>query len=79
MTESQFTAWLLFLLPVLCCFGNQNFTFNQALMIAVVVFLVLPLPLLIIAENEFIKDCKKGYSNWEESIFPQKIYRRWYK
>lgn len=75
MSEDQFIAWLLFASPVLFCFSNSAMSFQQQLMLALVVS-VLPIGLLFVAENEFIKDCKKGYTDWEESIFPQYFYKR---
>ena len=77
MTESQFCAWLLFAIPVLACFGNKGFSFNESLIVAIVFFLSFPLPLFIMAEREFIKNCKKGYTDWEESVLPQFIYKKY--
>lgn len=74
MTEDQFCAWLLFALPVLLCFTSSAMSFQQQLIFALVIS-ILPIGLLFVAENEFIKDCKKGYIDWEESIFPQWFYK----
>lgn len=75
MSENQFCAWLLFALPVLLCFSNSAMSFQQQLMSALVIS-ILPIGLLFVAENEFIKGCKKGYTDWEDSIFPQWFYKR---
>ena len=76
MTENQFFAWLLFALPVLACFGNPTLSFQNQIILALFVS-ILPIGLFFLAENEFIKDCKKGYTNWSESILPQIFYRRY--
>ena len=76
MTENQFSAWLLFALPVLACFGNSTLSFQNQIIFALFVS-IFPIVLFFIAEKEFIKDCKKGYKNWEESILPQIFYRRY--
>ena len=76
MTENQFSAWLLFVLPVLACFGNPTVSFQNQIILALFVS-IFPIVLFFIAEKEFIKDCKKGYKNWEESILPQIFYRRY--
>ena len=76
MNENQFSAWLLFALPVLVCFGNPTLSFQNQIILALVVS-IFPIVLFFIAEKEFIKDCKKGYKNWEESILPQIFYRRY--
>lgn len=76
MTENQFSAWLLCVLPVLACFGNPTLSFQNQVILVLVVS-IYPIVLFFIAENEFIKDCKKGYNKWEESIFPIRMYKRW--
>ena len=76
MTEDQFFAWLLFALPVLLCFGKPTVSFQNQIILALFVS-IFPIGLFFIAEKEFIKDCKKGYKNWEESILPQIFYRRY--
>ena len=76
MTENQFSAWLLFVLPVLACFGNPTLSFQNQIIFALFVS-ILPIGLFFLAENEFIKDCKKGYTDWSESILPQIFYRRY--
>lgn len=76
MTENQFYAWLLFALPVLVCFSNPQVPFQYQLMLALIVS-ILPIGLFFLGENEFIKDCKKGYTDWSESILPQRIYKRY--
>ena len=75
MTEDQFCTWILFALPVLTCFCNESLSFQYQLILALLILLVWDLPLLIIAEKAFIKDCKIGYKDWEDSIFPQWIYK----
>lgn len=75
MTENQFYAWLLFVFPILFCFNNKiPFEYQIVLVIVISIYSLL---LFVIAENEFIKDCKKGYKNWEESILPHTFYRRY--
>lgn len=75
MTENQFYAWLLFASPILICFDNKiPFEHQIVLVVFMSIYLLL---LFVIAENEFIKDCKKGYKNWEESILPRIFYRRY--
>lgn len=78
MTEDQFCAWLFFALPVLACFSNQTLPFQNQIIFALCVS-IMPIGLFFVAENEFIKDCKKGYKNWEESIFPIRMYKRYYE
>lgn len=34
-----------------------------------------PIVATIIVEYYFIKDCKRGFRNWEDSIFPQSFYK----
>lgn len=77
MTENQFSAWVLFVFPVLACFGNSTLSFQNQIILALFVS-ILSIVLFFIAEKEFIKDCKKGYKTWEESIFPIRMYKRWY-
>ena len=77
MTENQFCAWLLFALPILACFGNSTLSFQNQIIFALFVS-IYPIVLFFIAEKEFIKDCKKGYKNWEESIFPIRMYKRYF-
>ena len=74
MRESQFYAWLLFLAPILACFGNSTLLFQQQVLIALV-YSIFPIVLFFVAEREFIKDCKKGYCTFEDSILPQFLYR----
>ena len=75
MTEDQFYAWLLFACPVLICFCHPTMSLQERFIAALVVS-IFPIILFIIAENEFIKNCKKGYTDWEESIFPQRFYKK---
>ena len=75
MTEDQFCAWLLVAFPVLACFFNTAMSLQERFIAALVVS-IFPIMLFIIAENEFIKDCKKGYTDWEESILPQWFYKK---
>lgn len=76
MIENQFYAWLLFVSPILFCFDNKiPFEYQIVLVVFMSIYLLL---LFVIAENEFIKDCKKGYKNWEESILPIRMYKRYY-
>ncbi len=76
MTESQFTAWLLFVAPILACFGNPTASFQQQVLIASI-YSVFPIVLFFYGEREFIKNCKKGYCTFEDSIFPQFLYKRY--
>lgn len=75
MTENQFHAWLLFAFPVLIVFCNTAMSLQQRFITALVVS-IFPIVLFFLAENEFIKNCKKGYTNWEESVFPQRFYKK---
>ena len=75
MTEDQFLAWLLFAFPVLVCFCNTTMSLQERFIAALVVS-IFPIMLFIIAEKEFIKGCKEGYTDWEESIFPQWFYKK---
>lgn len=75
MTEDQFVPWLLFAFPVLACFFNTAMSLQERFIAALVVSFF-PIMLFIIAEQEFIKDCKRGYTDWEESIFPQWFYKK---
>ena len=75
MTENQFLPWLLFAFPVLLCFCNTAMSLQERFIAALVVS-IFPIMLFIIAENEFIKDCKKGYNDWEESVLPQWFYKK---
>lgn len=71
MTENQFMAWLLFALPLLIFFTKP---FDMEILIGFLAFSILPIGLFFMAENEFIKNCKKGYCKFEDSILPQFIY-----
>jgi hypothetical protein len=72
MTGDQFIALLLFQLPFISLFNPQC-----PLMIAIIVNLIVFMILTFIAENEFIKDCKKGYCGFEDSILPMIVYNKW--
>lgn len=74
MTEDQFCAWLLFAMPLIMFLGKPITTLT---IIAFVIFSVLPIGLFFVGENEFIKDCKKGYKDWEDSILPQFLYKKY--
>lgn len=77
MTEDQFCAWLLFAIPILCFFGNTTIPFNWAIIGALGYIIVFLMPLTLLAENEFIKACKKGYKDWGDSILPQFLYKKY--
>lgn len=74
MTEDQFLAWLLFVIPLLCFIGKPIVTET---IIAMICFSILPIGLFFVAENIFIEHCKKGYKDWEDSIFPLFFYKRY--
>jgi len=77
MTESQFCAYLLFVLPSLCFFGNPTISFNYAIIGMLGYTIIISVPLFFIGEREFIRDCKKGYKEWEDSILPQFLYKQY--
>ena len=77
MTESQFCAWVIFALPVLMVFGQGSYESFYYMFEVLFVLSIFPIGLFIIAENEFIKNCKKGYVEFEDSIFPLWFYKRW--
>ena len=77
MTESQFCAWLLFAIPALAFFGNPTMPFKYAIIGAIGYTIIISIPLFFIAEREFIRDCKKGYKEWEDSILPQFLYKQY--
>ncbi len=72
MTEDQFIAMLFFQLPFTLLF-DPKFPIIIAVIVNIIVFMFL----FSIAESEFIKDCKKNYKNFDESILPQFVYNRW--
>ena len=72
MTEDQFIALLLFQLPFTLLFMDK-----VSIIVPIFVNLIVFLILTILAENEFVKDCKKGYNRIDESIFPKWIYKQW--
>ena len=74
MTSDQFIALLLFQLPFTLLFNHKT-----SVMLAIIVNMIVFTFLFIIAEKEFIKNCKKGYNEFGESIFPQFIYNHWKK
>ena len=76
MTEDQFFAWLLFVAPLLMFLGKPIVTET---IIAFICFSIFPIGLFIVGEYEFVKDCKKGYTDWEDSIFPQFFYEKYKK
>ena len=76
MTEDQFLAWLLFVAPLLMFLGKPIVTET---IFAFICFSIIPIGLFFVGENEFIKSCKKGYKDWEDSILPQFFYKKYKK
>lgn len=75
MTKDQFLAWLLFVIPVFAVFGGNN-TVEQ-IIVVLVMYSFIPISLFVLGEIIFIKDVKKGYDKFEDSIFPLWCYRKW--
>ena len=77
MTEDQFSVWLLFFVaPVLIVFCNNDITFHEMLIIGLT-YSIFPIAMFFLGEKEFINDCKKNYKEFEDSIFPIWVYRRY--
>ena len=79
MNDTQLTGFLLMNLPVAMLCGEvlvKYYMFNPIIILIIIIFsLSYAIGLLLIAEIIFIRDCRKGYCSFDDSIFPVWIYK----